>query len=312
MPNKTPTTPSLILQNLRTRGEAVAANTLAHADSKEGCSADCYDAIFAMKAPPHEAFLASAIEPRARGASAAGQGLVKRLKSNSAERVYSVFLTPPNLIASPDHLNIDVRELRKLKGAYKKCGIVNAIGVTTVLNRPSASSMGFEAYAAHGAILFGPELDEDKLASLERLLNTRYFSNNALPAMSYDLVSSDPARVFEACARLFELSDRKANSKATSKVAKELGVSKWKKSRPLRDFLRTQAFASVPFKSLVVAHGDGERLADSALNEGKHALKRLAKDSDQVLHRDQIAQFSASELVRLEMETVKLPFLRTR
>ena len=312
MPKNTSRTPTRILHNLRERGRSVATNTISYADSKVGCSADCYNAIFAIKAPPHEAFLACAIEPRARGASAVGQGLVKRLKYNDTERAYSVLVAPEVLFARPDHLNLDVRDLRKLKGAYKKCGIDNAFGVTAVLNRPAACGMGFEAYVAHLAILFGPELNEDKLQSLERLLNTRYFANNAPPAMSYGLVDADPARLLEACARIFELSDRKANSKATAKVAKELGASQWKKSRPLRDFLRTQALASVSLKSLVVAHGDGERLADNALNEGKHALKRMAKASDQVIHRDQIAQFSASELVRLGMETVQLPFLRTR
>ena len=311
MSKKNVPSPGSIVKKLRGRGLKVAENAIAYASEKNGCEPSFYDALFAIKAPPKEAYLASAIEQVVKATNVVGQELVKRIKKDPNERVVLISLTPPNLHCRPGKVNLDARVPRKIKGALKKCGIPNAIGMTKFLHRPRAGEPGFEAYLQLAMIVFGPGVSDDAMKRLDKLIAER-FPTDAKPVLEWETIENESVSLHDAAARVFDLADREANSKAARLSAKTIGITGWTKKRPLREFLRTQALSSVPFKALLVAHGDGERLADNALTEGRHALRSLASGFDQVIHRDQIAQFHASELVRLEKPQVRLPFLKIR
>lgn len=303
--------PASVLKRLRSRSLEVAQNAMAYADKKNGYEASFYEALFAIKAPPKEAYLASAIEQVVKATNAVGQEVVKRIKTDPNERVALIIVTPPELHCRPGKVNLDVRVPRKIKGALKKCAIPNAIGMTRFLHRPRTGEPGFEAYLQLAMLVYGPSVSDEVGHRLEKLVAER-FPADRQTVMTWEIIENDSVSLYGAAARVFDLADQGANSKAARIAAKSMGITNWTKSRRLREFLRLQALSSVPFKALLVAHGDGERLADSAVNEGRHALRGLAKGPDQVIHRDQISQFHASELVRLGKPHVRLPFLKIR
>lgn len=198
-----PETSSQVFERMRKRGEAVASNTKAHAGTKPDYPEDVYDAIFGLKAPPHESFIASAIEPRVRGAVSTSQALIKRTKQDYGERVYIVSITPQSWRGLPDRLRLNVREPRKIKSILKKCGVENAIGVTALLNRPIEADFGFESYLSLRMILFGSALDSEKMDSLERNLTARFPSFGPYSAVRQSEVETSPLGISLASERLF-------------------------------------------------------------------------------------------------------------
>ena len=120
MSSKVPLNTDAILKGVRVRGQKMANCTKNHADKYGGADPRVYDALFALNAPPKEAYLASAIEQAVKATAVVGQGIVKRLKNDPNERVILFRFTPPALHCRPGRLVLDARVPRKMKSALKK------------------------------------------------------------------------------------------------------------------------------------------------------------------------------------------------
>lgn len=105
---------------------------LAFADNERGAPVAAYNSLFGVDAAPKEAFLASAIVPRQRGADALAQGLARAARENPALRFYSGTVTPANLTSRSDRAELNI-----CGNCIKKCDIPNALFSTAILNRPA-------------------------------------------------------------------------------------------------------------------------------------------------------------------------------
>ena len=161
-------------------------------------------------------------------------------------------------------------------------------------------------------MVWGENLQRPTLQSLERAARNLFSTAEGETCLTYAPIEPSPAGFGRAAVKVFAMHDKQSRSKSMNAMAKKLGIKNWKAQRPFRAFLRFQALATIPLKPLLVGHGDGERMVERLLVDGKHALKGLSKGTEEVLHRDQISQFLASELVRLKLPEIKLPFVRVR
>lgn len=300
------------LSALRASCATVAEYAFEYANKDDTADPKLYAALTATEAPPKNAILASAIEPRINGAGVVARGVHKRINEDHNTRVYAVLVTPESHQAPAGRPNLDLLPLRKVKNDLKKLSIDHAVGVTKVLQRPSKCKPGFENYLALDLLLYGPNLDDGKMQLLQRAVDKRFGGSPGATVMSYESIDNDLRAITDAAASMFDLADRKAISLEAVKEAEALNVKGWAKKRPLREFLRLQTLASVSLKCLLIGKGDGERLADRVMVDGKHALKPMWKTIDQIIHRDQVPQFLAAELVRRKLSRVQLPFVKTR
>jgi hypothetical protein len=248
------------------------------------------------------------IEPRVLAATVVGEETWHYLEGNVLANAMTIAITLP-LSTGLDHIYLSALQSRKIKGDLKKSGIPHVIGMHQLHSRPADNEWGSEVYTLLKLIAYGAGVDDDARNKLQHRLDRRFSPRSGQPLMEYRQLERTQEAVYAAAAQLFDMSE--GNAKALAKQAKGMGVKSWKKRRPLREFCRFHALASVPFKQMCFAIGDGERILDKAIVEGKHLLKPLWKDKE-VLHRDQIAQFTAAELMRLGMTSFRLPFIRVR
>lgn len=286
---------------LRARCERVAKAAVRKAETKPGCDLDIMNALSGRVAPPKDAFLASFIEPRVKGASVVRQSMLKRLKACSSA-AYAMTIGPPDMATPLEDLDINTLPFRRIKSDLKKAGVANAIGMIQLHSRPTNVPKTYEVYPLIRLIAYGEELDDGCMGDLQRRIDRR-FDVRGESALRFRSIC-DEAEIGRAAAGLFDMGDAKPST--------EDAAASWKRSRSLRDLRRFQALASAPFKQMCIATGDGERLLDKVIVEGKHLLKPLCTAREQVIHRDQVAGFIAAELVRLGLTNHRLPFIRVR
>lgn len=267
-----------------------------------------YSALAGEEAPPKEAFQSSMIGPRVLGASVVADEIWQFMQNDDGASLTSMAITLP-LITGLDHIYLNVLQSRKIKSDLKKSGLNHVIGMHQLRSRPANNKLGCESYSNLKLIAYGDGFDDDVMKDLQRRLDVRFSPKSGQPMMAYHPLDRTEMAVAVASAQIFDMSE--GNAKALRKEAKEMGVKNWKKRRALREFCRFHALASVSFKQMCFAVGDGERVLDKAIVEGKHLLKPQWKNKE-VLHRDQIAQFAAAELMRLGMTHFRLPFIRVR
>lgn len=279
-----------------------------HARTAPACDMPNYSALAGTEAPPKEAFQASMIEPRVLGSSVVTDEIWQYLQVDVGATPTTIAITLP-LITGLENIYLNVLQSRKIKSDLKKSGVNHAIGMHQLLSRPADNKLGCEIYSALKLIAYGDGIDDEVMKELQRRLEVRFPPKFGQPIMEYHPLDRTMMAVAVASAQIFNMSE--GNAKALKAQAKEMGVKNWTKRRSLREFCRFHALASVPFKQMCFAIGDGERILDKAIVEGRHLLKPLWKGKE-VLHRDQIAQFTAAELMRLEMKHFRLPFIRVR
>lgn len=288
------------------------AEVIEFANTEPGALTAVYNALFGVDAAPREAFLASAIVPHQRGADALAKGLSRAAREHPGLRFYLGAVTPANLTSRADRVEVSICQARKFKSCIKKCDIPNAIFSTTILHRPAKGKAGLETYLRMPFVVWADNLQDPTMQSLERAARNLFKTADGETTLSYEPIDPSPAGFGQAAVKLFEMHDKPSRSKSMGAKAKEMGIKNWKAQRSFRAFLRFQALATISLKPLLVGHGDGERMMERLLVDGKHALKGLAKGTEEVLHRDQVLQFLASELVRLKLPQIELPFLRVR
>lgn len=293
---------------LRKRARQCAEQALEHAKTKPVWDDRLYSALAGEAAPPKEAFQACMIGPRVRAATVVPEELWRYMQEKPLARAALITITLPDATDLND-IYLNVLQSRKIKGDLEKSGILHVIGMHQLRSRPANNAFRCEIHTILTLIAYGEGVDEATLAKFEDRLDGRYSRRSSEHMMECQHLDRTEDAIAAAAAQLFDMSE--GPRKALLKQAKAMGIKSWTKGRPKREFCRFHALASVAFKPMCFATGDGERLLDKAIVEGKHLLKPLWK-AEQILHRDQIAQFSAAELTRLGMTSFRLPFIRVR
>jgi hypothetical protein len=277
-----------------------------HAQREVGCEPEIYAAIAGLKAPPESQFLASEVKPIVRAAAAVLQELEKKAKKGTADFFRATVSLP--IYTTIDCVRLDVVQLRKLRNDLKKAGIKNAVGMVLLRAWPADNPFKCRIYAVIELIVYGQILESTSFdAARERMEKKAEFEGAAI---TFERIEPARPSLQAAVTEVFDLSE--GDEGALRVHAKELGVKGWSKRKPLRDFCRFIALASVPFKGMTFAVGDGQRLIDKAIVDGKSTIEHLVERQAQIIHRDAIARFIAAELVRLRMTSFRLPFIRYR
>lgn len=279
---------------LRTRAIKGLEFVREHAESVPGGDLKICASLAGEEAPPKEAFQASMIEPRVRAATVVAEETWQHFQGEVLAQPGIITIALP-VSTGPDHICFNALRCRKIKGDLKNSGIANAIGTYQLRSRPADNDYGCEIHPVLKLLVYGENVGDEAMVDLQRRLEKRFYVGSD-QLMKYQLLGRTEEAIAVTATQLFDMSE--GNAKGLAKQAKMMGLKGWKKRRPLRELCRFQALASVQFKAMCFAIGDGERQLDKAIVEGKHLLKPLWKQ-EQVLHRDQIAQFTAAELVRL-------------
>ena len=257
-------------------------------------------ALSGLEGLPRDILIGSFIEPRLEGARVVRRGVTRQLEVDGSV-AFALAITPANIVTPLEDFALNTLPLRKVRSDFKKAGLENAFGLMKFWTRPSGIPRRYEVYPVIEAILYGTGLDQRTLPDLQRRLETRFDARGA-SVMKFRPIAS-PKELSKAAAGLFGLADAKHENGDTKS---------WRKSRGLRDYRRLQALASVPLKQLCLSIGDGDRLLEKVIVEGKHFVKLACKATAPVIHRDEIPVFMAAELVRLGLTDHRLPFIRVR
>ena len=301
---------SEVLAQLESTAFEVHRSVLTHANTKPGCNDEIYDSLGGLEAPPLETCVGTSIYGRLALAGSLNSGLRKALKNMPTGGAYLVDFRHPELVCRGNRVALSLKGTKLLGQVAKKEGIQSFVGLNGVQHRPKGA-LDTELYAALTGIAYGADLDNHKMDALQRGVQKRA-STGMTPVIRIREVELSPVGIAAAVAQICCLEDRLSVGKSMSKKAAKAGNPRWTDDSDLRDFLRWQALSPLQLKSLGVAFGDGQRMLERGLVDAKHEMKRRGKKGDQVLHRDEILQFHAAELVRLNMLDYRVPFIQIR
>lgn len=288
------------------RGREFYRDVKKHASSKPGYDTDKYRALLGFKTAPKNAYLASAIPPRAKAALAMHQGIAKTLRREGMNAYLATAVLP--IPIRIERIELDILEARKLRRDWRKCGIEDAMSVVGIAALPADNKRGFTLHPKITMIGFGEGLESAQIGQLPQLICERLDTDDV--SIDVQSIEATQASIAGAAAALFDVTE--GDKERLSRMARDLGVKKWERRRPLRSFCRHQALSLACFKLTCIAIGDGERLIEKAIVDGKHSLRRMWKEPAPIIHRDEIARFHAAELVRLGMTSFELPFIKVR